>query len=303
MEGPRYPPVFDAPVHQPSSLPATPYAYPHYIHLDPPPPYEQHTDSLFPAPSPPLGNAERKDHGHKFFFARPQSYDSSENSSTISSPAEMEDDVSAEDSESLVEEPSLQENKPVVTVQDANFDVEEMTEDDIGYGSDTEVVFPDGVEEATGTKETRDRNGDDAGISGKFEEMNCEDESIGAGEDQRHRFERRKKRWSGRLFKRTHSQSIGSDTDDADLDGLGSYEAGSSARRLRRKLNGGPGDRSSLIFEDLGDSYTLPEEQEHAHGNGPSMPPDVEGSHSLPFWVLQDPMDVDSGSSGPPSSA
>lgn len=224
----------------------------------------------------------------------------------------MEDELSVDDSESLVEEPSpLEEDKPVVTIKDGDFDVEEITEDDIGYDSDTEVVRPDGVEEATGQKPARNGPEDDAGISGRFEELNCDDESLNTDEEQRRRFERRKKRWSVRPFKRTHSQSIGSDTDDADLDGLGSHEAGSNARRLRRKLNGAPGagDRSSLIFEDLGDSYTLTEEQEQDHGSGGSMtrpasdPPDLGGLHTLPFWVLQDPMELDSGSSGPPSVA
>jgi hypothetical protein len=60
---------------------------------------------------------------------------------------------------------------------------------------------------------------------------------------------RRKRRSSGSVTKRTLSQSIGSDTDDEDLQPvtfLGANELGSSARRLRRKV----GERSSLIFDD-----------------------------------------------------
>jgi hypothetical protein len=60
---------------------------------------------------------------------------------------------------------------------------------------------------------------------------------------------RSKRRSSGSLAKRTLSQSIGSDTDDEDLQPVTLLEAnefGSSSRRLRRKV----GDRSSLIFDD-----------------------------------------------------
>jgi hypothetical protein len=56
-----------------------------------------------------------------------------------------------------------------------------------------------------------------------------------------------KRRSSG--TKRTITQSIGSDTDDEDLQPVmleGVNEVGSSARRLRRKV----GERTSLIFDD-----------------------------------------------------
>jgi hypothetical protein len=63
------------------------------------------------------------------------------------------------------------------------------------------------------------------------------------------REKRRARRSSGSVQKRTLSQSIGSDTDDDDLRPVtfeGANEAGSSARRLRRKM----GERTSLIFDD-----------------------------------------------------
>ncbi|EKG17767.1 hypothetical protein MPH_04982 [Macrophomina phaseolina MS6] len=264
---------------------------------DPPPPYEQHVNSFCAAPSPPL---EAKGHTHKFFF------DSSANSSNVSSPSNMEDDSSAEDSASLTDEPAQLDEKPVITVKDGDFDVEEISENDIGYDDDTEVVHPDGFEDA---KDKRGGPADDAGIARSFEELNCEDENISSEEERRRRTERRKKRWSGRQFKRTYSQSFGSDTDEADLGSLGSHESGSHTRRLRRKLNGRvgePTDRSSLILEDLGDSYTFTEEENNGGGGmtrPPSIPSDLEGLQALPFWVLQDRMEVDSGSSGPPSSA
>ncbi|KAF9630816.1 hypothetical protein BFW01_g1378 [Lasiodiplodia theobromae] len=291
MDGPRYPPVFDAPLNPPTSPPNTPCPYlaaSHYIHFhDPPPPYEQHVDSPHPvAPSPPQGNAERKGSTYKFFFS--QSYDTPADSSDISSPSAMEDDSTGDDSDSLVSDLPQREDRTVVTVKDGDFDLEEITEDDIGYDSDAEVVRPDGFEDAG-------RNRDDAGISECLEELNCDDDSVNTDEELRRRWERKKRRWSTRPFKRTHSQIVGSDTDDADLDGLGTHEAGSGARRLRRKLNGGRRERSSLIFEDLSEA-----DNEEEHG----VAPDQEGLQSLPFWVLQENrMELDSGSSGPPSVA
>lgn len=53
---------------------------------------------------------------------------------------------------------------------------------------------------------------------------------------------RRKRRSSGSVQKRTLSQSIGSDTDDEDIQPA-TFEGATSARRLRRKVE-------SLIFDD-----------------------------------------------------
>ncbi|KKY24195.1 hypothetical protein UCDDS831_g02527 [Diplodia seriata] len=210
----------------------------------------------------------------------------------------MEDDSSADDSDSLLSDMPQREDKPVITVKDGDFDVEEITEDDIGYDSGAEVVRPDGFEDASGAKDLARRTYDDAGISESFEELNCDDESINTDEELRRRMERKKRRWSARPFKRTHSQIVGSDTDDADLDGLGAHDTGSGARRLRRKLNGGRREKSSLIFEDVDEG------DDEEHGSSGSMPPDLEGLQSLPFWVLQENrMELDSGSSGPPSVA
>ncbi|CAK7201850.1 hypothetical protein SEUCBS139899_004565 [Sporothrix eucalyptigena] len=64
----------------------------------------------------------------------------------------------------------------------------------------------------------------------------------------KHRDERRRRRMtSGSISKRTITESIGSDTDNEDLNAmLDASEVGSSARRLRRRI----GDRHSLQFQD-----------------------------------------------------
>ena len=89
--------------------------------------------------------------------------------------------------------------------------------------------------------------------------LNCSDDSDETDLEEheyqefliKRRAERRHKRMSsGSIGKRTISESIGSDTDREDIQSfrsfLGSEEAGSSARRLRRRV----GDRRSLQFQD-----------------------------------------------------
>jgi hypothetical protein len=92
----------------------------------------------------------------------------------------------------------------------------------------------------------------------KFRNLDCSDESDEADvEDDddyqqfliKTRLEKRRKRMSsGSIGKRSITESIGSDTDMEDLkvQYLDATQAGSSARRLRRKL----GNRQSLQFQD-----------------------------------------------------
>lgn len=106
----------------------------------------------------------------------------------------------------------------------------------------------------------------------------------------------RKRRSSG--TKRNLAQSIGSDTDDEDLQPVtleGINEAGSSARRLRRRV----GERASLIFDDP------PERIEEVDEGGESCEEvilnedeDDDGTRTmreLPYyWYVQEDMDLDS---------
>lgn len=91
----------------------------------------------------------------------------------------------------------------------------------------------------------------------KFRNLDCSDESDETDFDDddyqqiliKRRMEKRRKRMSsGSIGKRSITESIGSDTDMEDLNVqyLDATQAGSSARRLRRKL----GNRQSLQFQD-----------------------------------------------------
>jgi hypothetical protein len=100
---------------------------------------------------------------------------------------------------------------------------------------------------------------------------------------------RRKRRSSGSVQKRTLSQSIGSDTDDEDIQPV-TFEGANSARRLRRKVE----DRGSLIFDDPPPRIDELEEPESCEELMEVTQSDIEGQglRELPYYV-QD-MDVDS---------
>jgi len=110
---------------------------------------------------------------------------------------------------------------------------------------------------------------------------------------------RRKRRSSSSFQKRTHAQSIGSDTDDEDLQPItfeGANEAGSSARRLKRKL---AGERTSLIFDDPPARIEELEEPESCEELVEIEAGEEEsnGFRNLPFYVQDsddDDMDIDS---------
>ena len=99
------------------------------------------------------------------------------------------------------------------------------------------------------------------------------------------------------MQKRSLAQSIGSDTDEEDLLPLldGQLTAGSSARRLRRKV---AGERTSLIFDDPPErieELEEPESCEEVVELEPHEAVDVEEdmARELPYYYVQD-MEVDS---------
>jgi hypothetical protein len=106
---------------------------------------------------------------------------------------------------------------------------------------------------------------------------------------EKHREERRRKRRSsGSVQKRSLAQSIGSDTDDEDLQPVhfDANEAGSSARRLRRKVLG-----ESLIFDDPPPRIEELEEPESCE-EIVDMVGEEQGLRQLPYY--EQVMDVDS---------
>jgi hypothetical protein len=197
-------------------------------------------------------------------------------------------------------------------VAEGNFTIEELRDSDVHLESDDalSVVQPDHYEDAD-SDSARDRYSfptasdlDARVLADDLEKLDCNHHS-----DKREawvRAERKNRRIkrmsSGSIHKRTLSQSIGSDTDEEDLQQIDANEAGSSARRLRRKTLG---DRASLIFDDPPSMIVELDEPESGDEVArmqvaePDVDVDVEelGLHSLPYYYMDtDSMEVDSES-------
>jgi hypothetical protein len=136
-------------------------------------------------------------------------------------------------------------------------------------------------------------------IFSELKDLDCAEDNREEWLEQLRKEKRSKRRSSGSIQKRTLSQSIGSDTDDEDLQPvtfLGANELGSSARRLRRKV----GERSSLIFDDPpprieeeGEGAESCEEVVEVHQEEEERERDGQSvNRELPYF-MQD-MDVDS---------
>jgi hypothetical protein len=196
-------------------------------------------------------------------------------------------------------------------VTEGNFTIEEFRESDYeGFDSDTDSVLrPHQYEDAESEKARSTRASsprhelDDKVVNG-LRDLDC-----GTGEndaeaereawlEKQRKERRRKRRSSGSVQKRSLAQSIGSDTDDEDIQPItfeGANEAGSSARRLRRKV---AGDRTSLIFDDP--PVARIEEVDEPDSCEEGMAREVEEmseeerwDREMPFYGQED-MDVDS---------
>jgi hypothetical protein len=143
----------------------------------------------------------------------------------------------------------------------AAFVVEEMGNFEDGDEERHSALRPDYFEYPESDRSrSRSRNPPeiDQTVMYKFRNLDCSDESDETDFDDdddyqqfliKRRLEKRRKRMSsGSIGKRSITESIGSDTDMEDLkvQYLDATQAGSSARRLRRKL----GNRQSLQFQD-----------------------------------------------------
>ncbi|EON63758.1 hypothetical protein W97_02986 [Coniosporium apollinis CBS 100218] len=298
MEGSGRQPGFNVPHGQPTSPPATPGT--HHARF---PSVASHTSPMYKrmplhnlAQSPPLDqHIEPIGQGPHFNYRRPQSKDLSSRPSSASGPAGA---GSLHRSVVDVDPPP----RPTFTrsMRSTDLDLEEVFETDPGYDSDIEVVWPDNYEEATSSKADEDDMGVPTGIVRGIEQLRCDGDSDGAEERQR-RWDRRRMRWSARPYnKRSHAESVEGASDPDDLEAIDDHDVGMSARRLRRRTRG-PNDRSSWIFEDIPHLNIAEVDEPNETGSTrgpPSLPSDDDGFalDALPFWVLEDPMEIDSGS-------
>ncbi|KAG0647091.1 hypothetical protein D0Z07_6953 [Hyphodiscus hymeniophilus] len=212
-----------------------------------------------------------------------------------------------------VSESPLKKARMKITAE-GNFTVEEFRESDYeGFDSDCESVLrPHQYEDAESEKARSTRAPsprhelDDKVVNG-LRDLDCGTEELDAEEEhqawleRKRQANRRKRRSSGSVQKRSLAQSIGSDTDDEDLKPVsfeGANEAGSSARRLRRKV---AGERTSLIFDDppVGRIEEVEEpdscEEGVAVGEVEELTDEDRWDREMPFYGQED-MDVDSDS-------
>jgi hypothetical protein len=186
--------------------------------------------------------------------------------------------------------------------------IEEITEDDIGYDSDTSVIFPCHCEDfLTDIEKVKEEEVEDSDDSYDWSSSESEESLVGDMEGlllrhqrsefeeaQRQKYIRKKKRWSkGGNHKRNHAQSIGSgESDTEDIVPLDDADVvGSSARRLRRRTDDlALRPRTSLLFEDPPREI---EELNFLHGDGEVI--DTDDELMLPPWMYPG-MQVDSES-------
>lgn len=206
-----------------------------------------------------------------------------------------------------------------------NFTIEEVRESDVDMDSDGSIRLPDDYSDASSEwapnvsvapSSTRSASMTSslpdiaARIATDFSKLACDqEEREHEAYMQERRAQRRRNRMSiGSVGKRTITQSIGSDTDDEDITLFDANDAGSSARRLRRRI----GDRrSSLIFDDPPPRIVECEEHESAveddagaAAEGGAIEEEAvwvgwegwEGWDALPYYGHgRDAMDVDPG--------
>ncbi|KAI1006936.1 hypothetical protein K3495_g1282 [Podosphaera aphanis] len=140
----------------------------------------------------------------------------------------------------------------------------------------------------------------DAKIAKDFRNLTTENHDDREAFVEEMRAEKRRRRRSS-VQKRTISMSIGSDTDDEDLQPIifDANEAGSSARRLRRRV----GERASLIFDDPPERIEEVDEAseevieiEGCEWRATESSSEDEGKlqKELPYWNWSQVMDADS---------
>ncbi|KAF4620204.1 hypothetical protein G7Y89_g14616 [Cudoniella acicularis] len=190
-----------------------------------------------------------------------------------------------------------------IILAQGNFTVEEFRDSDYeDFDSDEEsVIRPHQYEDADSDRapsvKSVSHNDLDSRLYASLRNLHCENEDIMGPEMDREAWlkkvqaeRRRKRRSSGSVQKRTLSQSIGSDTDDEDIQPV-TFEGANSARRLRRKVAGD--ERASLIFDDPPPRIEELEEPESCEELVEVRGSDEEaGLKELPYYV-QD-MEVDS---------
>jgi len=181
-----------------------------------------------------------------------------------------------------------------VAIED-NIKVQELAENDVGYHTDVDVVYPEELEEMSSSSSGSDGDDDDStasdvsdnettGLTRRLSRLRCGDDREVDFEELR-RQKHLEKRNAHKISKRSHSQSVKHDADATDTDGLDDHDLKSSQRRLRRRVRG----PREIAFEDL--LRSSPEAGGIASAVGDSHAEESAGEGG----TLDNDMDVDLG--------
>lgn len=122
-----------------------------------------------------------------------------------------------------------------------NVKVEELHEGDPGYATETDITYPEALEDFESGLSHEDATSDEDGsatddaFTSNFSRLDCDDRARAAFE-RKQRETSARKRADSRVFKRSHSASFESESELSDPDAMADQDRTSSARRLRRRM-------------------------------------------------------------------
>ncbi|KAG4439224.1 hypothetical protein IFR05_005315 [Cadophora sp. M221] len=182
---------------------------------------------------------------------------------------------------------------------EANFTIEDLQESDIQDINEGDIIRPTSYSDAEEIDAGIEQNPVPVDMDIESDTDPDDPDTLEALLKKRRSINRKWRRSAGSMSKRTLSESIGSDTDDEDVQPptfLDASHPGSSARRLRRRM----GERASLIFDDPPpriDEMEEPASCEELLGveEGPPVNEKARDlSSELPFYMQEDDYPVDS---------
>ncbi|KAH9213693.1 hypothetical protein DL95DRAFT_524350 [Leptodontidium sp. 2 PMI_412] len=193
------------------------------------------------------------------------------------------------------EEPGLDNLVAVTDSMEANFTIEELRECDFEDIDEDDIIWPTSYSDAEESDPGVAQDPSPAPVDIQCDIEADDQDDYDVFLQKRMSRNRRWRRSAGSVSKRTLSQSIGSDTDDEDIQPptfLDASHPGSSARRLRRKM----GERTSLIFDDPPPRIDEMDEPGLCE-DGPVNEKTRDLSSELPFYMEEDDLQLDSDES------
>lgn len=180
--------------------------------------------------------------------------------------------------------------------------VEELVEGDLGYQSDIESIYPEELEEAASNSDgddemsSSDSDGPDEAITRRLSRLSCGELSEVDFEKERRRRHVMRRAGEKAAFKRSHSQSVKSDTDvTTDPDAMDDQDLIASRRRLRRRVHG-PREAEEVLEDVPRSSPEVYTTKTATNSRGDLTTPPSMSMEPVAFTSNSDVMDVDMSS-------